>query len=50
MCRLSTEPVVYFKGKWVQFETMPLDPKPIQKPERLDQRLPEIASLVKKPA
>jgi probable F420-dependent oxidoreductase len=32
MKRLWTEPVVDFKGKWVQFETMKLDPKPIQKP------------------
>jgi probable F420-dependent oxidoreductase len=32
MKRLWTEPVVEFKGKWVQFETMRLDPKPIQKP------------------
>jgi alkanesulfonate monooxygenase SsuD/methylene tetrahydromethanopterin reductase-like flavin-dependent oxidoreductase (luciferase family) len=32
MRRLWTEPVVDFKGKWVQFETMHLDPKPIQKP------------------
>ena len=32
MRRLWTEPVVDFKGKWVQFETMKMDPKPIQKP------------------
>lgn len=32
MRRLWTEPVVDFKGKWVEFETMRLDPKPIQKP------------------
>jgi probable F420-dependent oxidoreductase len=32
MRRLWTEPVVDFKGKWVQFETMRMDPKPIQKP------------------
>ncbi len=32
MRRLWTEPVVDFRGKWVQFETMRLDPKPIQKP------------------
>jgi probable F420-dependent oxidoreductase len=32
MCRLWTEPVVDFAGKWVKFETMRLDPKPIQKP------------------
>jgi len=32
MRRLWTEPVVDFKGKWVKFETMRLDPKPIQKP------------------
>jgi probable F420-dependent oxidoreductase len=32
MRRLWTEPVVDFKGKWVQFETLKLDPKPIQKP------------------
>lgn len=32
MRRLWTEPVVDFKGKWVQFETLRLDPKPIQKP------------------
>lgn len=32
MRRLWTEPVVDFKGKWVKFETLRLDPKPIQKP------------------
>ncbi|MGD9884980.1 MAG: LLM class F420-dependent oxidoreductase [Reyranella sp.] len=32
MRRLWTEPVVDFTGKWVKFETMRLDPKPIQKP------------------
>ena len=32
MKRLWTEPVVDFKGKWVEFETMRMDPKPIQKP------------------
>jgi alkanesulfonate monooxygenase SsuD/methylene tetrahydromethanopterin reductase-like flavin-dependent oxidoreductase (luciferase family) len=32
MRRLWTEPVVDFAGKWVKFETMRLDPKPIQKP------------------
>jgi len=32
MRRMWTEPVVDFKGKWVQFETLKLDPKPIQKP------------------
>jgi probable F420-dependent oxidoreductase len=32
MRRLWTEPVVDFKGKWVKFETMKMDPKPIQKP------------------
>ena len=32
MRRLWTEPVVDFKGKWVSFETMKMDPKPIQKP------------------
>ena len=32
MRRLWTEPVVDFAGKWVRFETMRLDPKPIQKP------------------
>ena len=32
MRRLWTEPVVDFSGKWVKFETMRLDPKPIQKP------------------
>jgi probable F420-dependent oxidoreductase len=32
MRRLWTEPVVDFKGKWVQFETLRLDPKPVQKP------------------
>jgi probable F420-dependent oxidoreductase len=32
MRRLWTEPVVDFKGKWVTFETMHMDPKPIQKP------------------
>ena len=32
MRRLWTEDVVDFKGKWVQFETMRMDPKPIQKP------------------
>jgi probable F420-dependent oxidoreductase len=32
MRRLWTEPVVDFSGKWVTFETMRMDPKPIQKP------------------
>ena len=32
MRRLWTEDVVDFKGKWVRFETMRMDPKPIQKP------------------
>ena len=32
MQRLWTEPVVDFHGKWVNFETARLDPKPIQKP------------------
>ncbi|HEY4042336.1 MAG TPA: LLM class F420-dependent oxidoreductase [Rhodopila sp.] len=32
MRRLWTEPVVDFAGKWVGFETMRLDPKPIQQP------------------
>jgi probable F420-dependent oxidoreductase len=32
MRKLWTEPVVDFKGKWIQFETARLDPKPIQKP------------------
>jgi probable F420-dependent oxidoreductase len=32
MRRLWTEPVVDYAGKWVKFETMRLDPKPIQKP------------------
>jgi len=32
MRRLWTEPVVDFSGKWLKFETMRLDPKPIQKP------------------
>jgi probable F420-dependent oxidoreductase len=32
MRRLWTEPVVDFKGKWAEFETARLDPKPIQKP------------------
>jgi probable F420-dependent oxidoreductase len=32
MRRLWTEPVVDFNGKWVRFETMRLDPKPVQKP------------------
>jgi probable F420-dependent oxidoreductase len=32
MRRLWTEPVVDFKGKWVEFETLRMDPKPIQKP------------------
>src|ERR1700761_5311653 len=32
MRRLWTEDVVDFKGKWIQFETMRMDPKPIQKP------------------
>ena len=32
MRRLWTEDVVDFKGKWVQFKTMRMDPKPIQKP------------------
>ncbi len=30
--RLWTEPVVDFAGKWVKFETMRMDPKPVQKP------------------
>ena len=32
MRRLWTEPVVDYAGKWVKFETMRMDPKPIQKP------------------
>lgn len=32
MRRLWTEEVVDFAGKWVKFETMRMDPKPIQKP------------------
>lgn len=32
MCRLWTEPVVDFAGEWVKFQTMRMDPKPIQKP------------------
>ena len=32
MRRLWTEPVVDFTGKWVKFETLRMDPKPIQKP------------------
>jgi probable F420-dependent oxidoreductase len=32
MRRLWTEPVVDFAGKWVKFETMRMDPKPVQKP------------------
>jgi probable F420-dependent oxidoreductase len=32
MRRLWTEPVVDFQGRWVKFQTMRLDPKPIQKP------------------
>ncbi len=32
MRRLWTEPVVDFSGKWVKFETLRMDPKPIQKP------------------
>jgi len=32
MRRLWTEPVVDFDGKWVKFQTMRMDPKPIQKP------------------
>jgi len=32
MRRLWTEPVVDFDGKWVKFQTLRLDPKPIQKP------------------
>jgi probable F420-dependent oxidoreductase len=32
MRRLWTEDVVDFHGKWVQFETLRMDPKPIQKP------------------
>jgi probable F420-dependent oxidoreductase len=32
MQRLWTEPVVDFAGKWVNFRTMHMDPKPIQKP------------------
>ena len=32
MQRLWTEPVVDFAGKWVNFQTLHMDPKPIQKP------------------
>ena len=32
MRRMWTEPVVDFAGKWVKFESLRLDPKPIQKP------------------
>ena len=32
MRRLWTEPVVDFNGKWVKFEALRMDPKPIQKP------------------
>lgn len=32
MRRMWTEPVVDFDGKWVKFQTLRLDPKPIQKP------------------
>ena len=32
MRRLWTEPVVNFHGKWVTFEGLRMDPKPIQKP------------------
>jgi alkanesulfonate monooxygenase SsuD/methylene tetrahydromethanopterin reductase-like flavin-dependent oxidoreductase (luciferase family) len=32
MRRLWTEPVVDFAGKWLKFETLRMDPKPIQKP------------------
>jgi probable F420-dependent oxidoreductase len=32
MRRLWTEPVVDYAGKWVKFETLRMDPKPIQKP------------------
>ncbi len=32
MRRLWTEPVVDFDGKWVKFEALRMDPKPIQKP------------------
>lgn len=32
MRRLWTEPVVNFAGRWVNFDTCRLDPKPIQKP------------------
>ena len=32
MRRLWTEDVVDFDGKWVKFETLRMDPKPIQKP------------------
>ncbi|HET6182793.1 MAG TPA: LLM class F420-dependent oxidoreductase [Acetobacteraceae bacterium] len=32
MRRLWTEPVVDFHGKWLNFETCRLDPKPVQKP------------------
>jgi alkanesulfonate monooxygenase SsuD/methylene tetrahydromethanopterin reductase-like flavin-dependent oxidoreductase (luciferase family) len=32
MRRLWTEPVVDFAGKWVKFETLRMDPKPIQQP------------------
>ena len=32
MQRLWTQPVVDYTGKWVKFETMRMDPKPIQRP------------------
>ena len=32
MRRMWTEPVVDFDGKWVKFQTLRMDPKPIQKP------------------
>ena len=32
MQRMWTEPVLDFAGKWVKFEALRLDPKPIQKP------------------
>jgi probable F420-dependent oxidoreductase len=32
MRRMWTEPVVDFHGKWLRFETLRMDPKPIQKP------------------
>ena len=38
MRRLWTEPVVDYAGKWIKFETMRMDPKPIPEAARADYR------------